>query len=64
MFIKEISILKYLKCKNIVRVEGYSKSPAAVMLDYVFFDFQPLRIECNRVTNLTDFLDLIVVGNM
>lgn len=63
MFVKEVCILKDLKCKNIVRVEGFCPNPVAVMLEYVYFDFQPLGIQGDRVTSLTEFLEFICTGN-
>ena len=63
MFVKEVCILKDLKCKNIVQVEGFCSSPLAVMLEYVYFDFKPLGIQGDRVTSLTEFLDFACSGN-
>ena len=63
MFVKEVCILKDLKCKNIVQVEGFCSSPLAVMLEYVYFDFKPLGIQGDRVTSLIEFLDFACSRN-
>ncbi len=63
LFIKEIRILNELKCENIVKVEGFCSQPLAVMLEYLYFDFQPFGIASDPVASLAEYLDFIVSGD-
>ena len=42
LFMKEIRIPKEQKCENVLKVEGFCSQPLAVMLEYLYFDFEPL----------------------
>ena len=60
LLIKEIRILNEIKCENVVKVKGFCSQPSAVMLEYLYFDFQPFRIDSDPVTSLAAYLDFIV----
>jgi serine/threonine protein kinase len=60
---KEVCILNDLKCDHIVKVGGFCAQPVAVMLEYIFFDFQPFGIHSDRVSSLKEYLDFICSGN-
>jgi serine/threonine protein kinase len=59
LFIKEVNILKDLKCDNIVNVEGFCSQPLSVMLEYLYFDFKPFGIESGPLASLTDYLEFV-----
>lgn len=63
LFAKEVRILSELQSKYIVKVEGFCSNPIAVMLEYVYFDFQPLGINGDRVTSLTEYIDFVCSGD-
>ena len=51
LFMKEIRILNELKCKNVVKVEGFCCQPLAVKLEYLYFDFKPFGIDSDPITS-------------
>ena len=55
-FLKEAQILKSLPNTNIVETKAVCENPLAMMLEYVFFDFEPFGLE-GRVSSLQDYLD-------
>ena len=55
-FIKEAKLIKSLKHQNIVSFKGFCASPLAIMLEYVYFDFNPFEIT-KKVSNLADFIN-------
>ena len=56
LFLKEARILKSLRHTNIVEMKAVCENPLAMMLEYVFFDFEPFGLE-GRVSSLQDYLD-------
>ena len=56
LFLKEARILKSLPHTNIVEMKAVCENPLAMMLEYVFFDFEPFGLE-GRVSSLQDYLD-------
>jgi serine/threonine protein kinase len=57
-FIKEAKLIKSLKHQNIVSFKGFCASPLAIMLEYVYFDFNPFEIT-KKVSNLADFINFL-----
>ena len=55
LFYKEVELLHGLHHGNIVRLKGVSCQPLAMMLEYVYFDFQPFGQDA-CVHSLADFL--------
>ena len=49
LLIKEVRILNELNCENVV------PKPLAVMLQYLYFDFQSFGIDSDPVTSLAAF---------
>ena len=58
LFLIEARILNFLHYKHIVEMKAVCETPLAMMLEYVYFDFTPFRLE-GRVSSLQDYLDCI-----
>ena len=57
-FVKEARIIQELKHPNIVKFKGICNNPFALILEYVYFDFQPFGIE-SKVSSLAEFLGVL-----
>ena len=58
LFVKEARILNSLRHKNIVELKAVCEKPIAMMLEHVFFDFAPFKLE-GRVNSLEGYLDFL-----
>ena len=58
-FAKEARLLNIIDHKNIVKLQGVSKTPLAIMMEYLEFSFMPFgRSECvNSLDKLLNILD-------
>ena len=58
-FAKEARLLNTIDHKNIVKLQGVSKTPLAIMMEYLEFSFMPFgRSECvNSLDKLLNILD-------
>ena len=57
-FVKEARIIQELKHPNITKFKGICNNPFALILEHVYFDFQPLGIE-SKVSPLAEFLGVL-----
>ena len=57
-FVKEGRIIQELKHPNIVKFKGICNNPFALILGYVYFDFQPFGFE-SKVSFLAEFLGVL-----
>ena len=55
LFFKEVELLNGLRHTNIVKLKGVCCQPLAMMLQYVYFDFNVLGLDVH-VSSLSDFL--------
>lgn len=55
LLIKEARLLKELRNEHVVTFQGISLSPASVMLEYLYFSFEPFGRQ-HRVHSLHKFL--------
>lgn len=55
LFFKEVELLNGLRHTNIVKLKGVCCQPLAMMLQYVYFDFNVFGLDV-RVSSLSDFL--------
>ena len=58
LFIKEARLLNTVQHENIVQFRGVCKSPPALMMEYVYFDFKPFQQDL-KVSSLKEFLQEI-----
>ena len=58
LFAKEARILNGLSNRHIVKFKAISTSPVAMMLEYLYFDFEPFGTQ-GRVSSLEGFLDFV-----
>ena len=56
LFLKEARLLNSISSQHIVQLKAVCATPVAMMLEYLFFDFEPFGIK-RRVSSLQDFLD-------
>ena len=56
LFFKEAALLNGLLHPNIVKLLGVCHQPQAIMLEYVYFDFELFGVDDLRVSSLSDFL--------
>jgi len=61
-FFKEAKLLHSLKHANIVEIKGVCNVPPALILEYVYFDFEPIGGP-GRCSNLQEFLSFINDNN-
>ena len=56
LFFKEAALLNGLLHPNIVKLLGVCHQPQAIMLEYVYFDFELFGVDDLRISSLSDFL--------
>ena len=56
LFFKEAALLNGLHHQNIVKLLGVCHQPQAIMLEYVYFEFELFGVDDSRVSSLSDFL--------
>ena len=56
LFLKEAKILNSISNEHIVQLIAVCRNPVAIMLEYLYFDYSPFRID-HRASSLQDFLD-------
>ena len=62
LFYREANILHSLDDKCIVKLHAVCQSPPAMMLELVYFNFSPFRLE-RRVFCLKDFINFLLSEN-
>ena len=55
LFLKEVALLSGLNHPNVVKFMSVCHKPPAMMLEYVYFDFNLFGLD-KRVSTLSDFL--------
>jgi len=58
---KEAALLNGLHHQNIVKLLGVCHQPQAIMLEYVYFDFELFGVDDLRVSSLSDFCSTLMI---